>query len=144
MRTRTQRSDSVVLATWDPPRPLGAGGERQGIVVSAEDGDRELVCRWALESDNRLGGIPDGRSVGMELVGREGVHVGHDDGRGSQIPSSNGSQPEKIRGIPFGGQSARSEARYFRLTAKSLLKGFTNLVVRGSQRGGRSGVPDPC
>ena len=135
MRTRTQRSDSVVLAKWDPQRPLGAGGERQGMVVSAEDGDRGLVCRWALESDNRPGGIPDGRSVGMELVGCEGVHVGHDDGRGSQIPSSNGSQPEKVREISFGGQSARSETRRLRMITKSQLKGLTNLVVRGSRRG---------
>jgi hypothetical protein len=135
VRTRTQRSDSVVLAKWDPQRPLGAGGERQGMVVSAEDGDRGLVCRWALESDDRPGDIPDGRSVGMELVGREGVHVGHDDGRGSQIPSSNGSQPEKVREIPFGGQSARSETRRLRMITKSQLKGLTNLAVRGSQRG---------
>jgi hypothetical protein len=105
------------------------------MVVSAEDGDRGLVCRWALESDDRLGDIPDGRSVGMELVGREGVHVGHDDGRGSQIPSSNGSQPEKVREIPFGGQSARSETRRLRMITKSQLKGLTNLAVRGSQRG---------
>ena len=135
MRTRTQRSDSVVLATWDPPRPLGAGGERQRIVVSAEDSDRGLMCRWALKSDDRPGDIPDGRSVGMELVGREGVHVGHDDGRGSQIPSSNGSQPEKVREIPIGGQSARSETRRLRMITKSQLKGLTNLAVRGSQRG---------
>jgi hypothetical protein len=93
------------------------------------------MCRWALESDDRPGDIPDGRSVGMELVGREEVHVGHDDGRGSQIPSSNGSQPEKVREIPLGGQSARSEASCFRLTAKSLLKGLISLAVRGSQRG---------
>jgi hypothetical protein len=85
-----QRTDSVVLATWDPPCPMGAGGERQGLFCKAEGGDRRIVCRTAVGFDDRPGDTPDGRSFGMELVDRGGVHVGHDDGRGSRIPSSNG------------------------------------------------------
>jgi len=68
-------SDSVVLATWDPSRPQGAGGKGRRIVASAEDDDRGLVRRWVLESDNRPAVIPDGRLARNWSVTKEFMSV---------------------------------------------------------------------